>query len=653
MELNKDSHNILGNGASDNDTPRPTIPPLGLVDGRVPVASITSPCESGRYRAILRDYAALSQIEGSLVALDYEENGADGEPVTKTVLCQVSKMDMQNPHHENIVLRALLRQKGAIPGISGVADSKEVTLLPMDTVLQGTEIHQMPRTIPPTGTAVRFASREDISQFSGKHRALFNIGYLYETSVPVGLMLKHFGAGDDGWGDARMLGVFGATGSGKTVMAAQVMAGFAARPEMGMLIIDPQGQFTGMELGKDKAVWSWDLAKVFQLAGRGQDVEFVSISEVAMERPQLFAELLVRNRFLEALSLQAKKESLTEDMVTLFADWLRQNKDATLGALRIDTEHEGQTMLTHIRQQGLAQYAQVEQKQKSMQRAAEIAPYKERNAEAAWEKVREMFARPKRISDLFDDVLVNRKIVILDVSIDEDYKHLFCGEIMHGINRRATDVYRIQQGEVWRGEGDDMRKYQGRSTNALIVIDEAHLFAPQSASGNKDQDQERMLATLKSAIRTTRKLSVGWFYITQSIADFNKDIFRQIQTKLIGFGVGTGADDDHLETALNHDKELVERYRRLPKPTSTGMYPYAIVGELVALGNGSRALFITAPKTQQDLIDLNPQHFKYPSGQPVRRKQRASSGNTNGRALPSARQLPLAPQTPPDDDLPF
>lgn len=59
------------------------------------------------------------------------------------------------------MLRALLCEKGRIPGLSGFADHKEVSLLPMDSIISGTEIHQLPRNIPPTGTDIRFASTED------------------------------------------------------------------------------------------------------------------------------------------------------------------------------------------------------------------------------------------------------------------------------------------------------------------------------------------------------------------------------------------------------------------------------------------------------------------------------------------------------------
>src|SRR6266516_4578371 len=93
------------------EEPTPIAPPAKLWKGEAPLGSITSPCETGRYRMVLRDYAATVQIEGSMVTLDYTEIDSEARSVKKTVLCQVSKMKSENVHHENRMLRALLRER--------------------------------------------------------------------------------------------------------------------------------------------------------------------------------------------------------------------------------------------------------------------------------------------------------------------------------------------------------------------------------------------------------------------------------------------------------------------------------------------------------------------------------------------------------------
>ena len=58
------------------------------------------------------------------------------------------------------------------------------------------------------------------------------------------LWFKHFDTGADGAGEAYHLGIFGKTGSGKSVLAKMIMLAYARYEKMGILVIDPQGEFS-------------------------------------------------------------------------------------------------------------------------------------------------------------------------------------------------------------------------------------------------------------------------------------------------------------------------------------------------------------------------------------------------------------------------
>lgn len=587
------------------DEPTPHKPPSGLWGGSMPLGSVTSPSSSSEYKMVLRDYAANAQVEYSLVCLDYTEYDPTGAAILKTVLCQATGMQLKNTHHENPLLRALVRERGRIPGLSGFADHKEVDLLPLDSVIRENRQHQLPGNIPPTGTEVRFASEEDVKLFSGDTPTLFNIGTLYGTTSSVGLTLKHFGEGEDGWGEAKMLGVFGATGSGKSVMAASILGGYAAHPNMGMLIVDPQGQFSGYELGKDS--WSWRLDKAFARAGRtSQTARKVHIEEIGLESLVLFADLLAEYGFFDAFSIKSleKKEQISAQLPDHFSQFLKDNK-LSISQYTWDDYHND--IIPTIIRVGSAEYANRTQIQGRMQDAINENTQRAK-ARRAWEKVREMFSRPYKLSQLLDDVLIHHDVIILNIDTPSDtLKELFAFEVLSGIKKKAEMIYRIKLGTPYAG--DNVKKYRDAKINALIVIDEAQRLAPEGGRGAGSERDQRMISTLSDAIRTTRKLNVGWCYITQSIAEFSKSIFRQIQTKVIGIGLGTGADKDHLETAFNGDKGVIRLYQSLPRPATTGVYPYAIVGELVALGNGTKPIFISAFASQHELIAHNPTHF--------------------------------------------
>lgn len=641
--MTEDNGNSIDNNSQESDGLVPI--PNGIMEGAAPIGSITSPSSTQKYKMILRDYASNLQVTGSLVTLDYEEMNRQSQKIKKTVLCQVVDAEATNHHHEKNVLRALLREKGRIPGLSGRADNKEVELLPIGSLISvsGSNVHQLPRNIPPMGTDVRFASAEDVHMFSGDHDTIYNIGHLYETNVPVGLMLKHFGEGDDGWGDAHMLGVFGATGSGKTVMAASIIAGFAARKEMGMLIVDPQGQFSGFELGSGG--WSWKLDKAFEAVGRGQDVDVVNMDEVALESPSLFAELLSRDGFFKNMGIVGhdNHQRTVDDVVLFLKHILKDNSNSNLGDLSLSDD-----IFTAILNIGAATYVKPAEKAKQMVESFEHSgKFKIEKARSIWSRTQEKFGKSKKLSTLLDDVLINRRIIILNINVEDRIKDLYAKEILEGIRRKAESIYRIKQGNPWHK--DPVKKYKDVTTNALIVIDEAHRFAPQASGRNKDV--EAMVESLADAIRTTRKLSVGWFYITQSFADFDKRIFRQIQTKILGIGIGTGVDEEHLQAALNRDQKIVEFYKGLPRPTTTGVFPYAIIGELVALGNGNRGLFVSAPKSQEQLVKMNPRHFTETYGQPV--NARAWKEKTSKASLQSGTKQNSAVPGEEEDEIPF
>ena len=85
------------------------------------------------------------------------------------------------------------------------------------------------------------------------------------------------------------------------------------------------------------------------------------------------------------------------------------------------------------------------------------------------------------------------------------------------------------------------RSFQnGQSSNALVLLDEAHLFAGEHAGESGDGTRTRSL--LAQSIRMTGKYGVGWMFVTQTLHDFDKTILRQLQVKIFGQGFKLGAD---------------------------------------------------------------------------------------------------------------
>ena len=126
-------------------------------------------------------------------------------------------------------------------------DAQEV----YSAVLSGTSVkHSGMYLLPPSGTKVYLVDRELQKALLGAVYGGYNIvylGHIYDSDLPTAFNLSPFTNRTDGpykgIGEARMIGVFGQSGSGKSRLASYLLVGYARNPGMGILVLDPQGQF--------------------------------------------------------------------------------------------------------------------------------------------------------------------------------------------------------------------------------------------------------------------------------------------------------------------------------------------------------------------------------------------------------------------------
>jgi hypothetical protein len=607
-------------------------------NGESIIGSITSPCETGKYHMALRDYAADRQVSNQLVVLDIEEVSAKGEHVRKRILAQVTKLSLNNRHHENPLFQALIRRQGYVPGLSQVADNKIADLLPLDSVITSPESRagakQMPRTLPPTGTDIRTASEDDLLTFVGDHPRLLRIGYLFDSTTPFWLLCKHFGDGDNGYGDAKHMGVFGGTGSGKSVMAATIMAGFAQNSEMGMLIIDPQGEFSKGQLGKDK--WIWDLDKALEKANRGGDVIKVRIDDISLEGVSTFGEMLKRSRFWRHMGLgEGKWPEATENAVGAIEEFMHDNKLDEIRKLEL------KDLMDDLLEAAIATYASSSRntKRNEFSNAMTAGRTTCKRAERSWSSAMDRFAKKYSLTEIIHWALLEGKIVVVDVDVDERDKLIIFRELLEAINNVAQYCYRAKRGQynIRRKYRQYTELYKKVEVNALIVIDEAARVAPETPAG---QEEKTVLALLADAVQTTRKLNVGWMFVTQSTANFAKSIWRQLGTKVLGYGLTTGADATRVQEELVDDG-LITQYNQFPNPESSGIFAYMVMGDLVPLARG-RSIPIFAFPNQRTLFEQNLGTFSTEGGAKVgswRPSLPAGQSGVRGKDIESVEKL--------------
>ena len=262
---------------------------------------VGSPSDTTEITIDIMESAEVSRIRGQMVYLVLPHDNC-----RIAVLGQISRVETQNRWHEDMAFRGIIKRQGALPHLSGRADVRTATLtvqaaFTIDVDEAGEEFCQedMLGTSPGTGAKV-YAVRDEVLQaLLDKYRdELIYLGNVYGTRVKMPFALKHFGKGDGGAGEAYHIGVFGKTGSGKSGLAAYLLLAYARHRQMGLLFIDPQGQFSS-----DRDL-PFPLHLSLRSAGRQVQVFKLATQVRLREDANQFAELLRKSGFYRFLGIR-------------------------------------------------------------------------------------------------------------------------------------------------------------------------------------------------------------------------------------------------------------------------------------------------------------------------------------------------------------
>lgn len=95
----------------------------------------------------------------------------------------------------------------------------------------------------------------------------------------------------------------------------------------------------------------------------------------------------------------------------------------------------------------------------------------------------------------------------------------------------------------------------------------------------------------------------GFMFITQTITEIQKEIFRQLHFRIYGVGLGIGADADHIIGKEGQD--AYDLYRSLPDPRLSGTFSFMVAGILIALGSSGRPMVIEGFSSADKLLAEN------------------------------------------------
>ncbi|HZO93771.1 MAG TPA: DUF87 domain-containing protein [Candidatus Baltobacteraceae bacterium] len=504
-----------------------------------------------------------------------------------------------NRWHEDPNMRGVLKRYGSLPHLSGVGDVRTA-----DVVVQAAYMADGPDPAsgeppqesagsltmsPTTGAKVSRVDDEFLTNLLRRHRdEITYLGKIYRTDVKMPVTIRHFGAtGAGGSGEAYHTGIFGMTGSGKSVLAAYLMAAQLRHPEIGVIVIDPQGQFTTEE-GLPFSLQEWAEAQ-------GREVLTYRLSsDLRLQKDAiLLTDLLLETRFFkDVLTIRGdeQRESAAAEfrrVIQSIEKWEHKTAAEVLRATLGDLANDPQALMRIYASQQTR--SRLEQTITSILGSASEFSV----ALTEFEPLHSLFTdrgpgQRKRHSlyGVIDKALTvesARPFVVIDFSSTDGG-----GEILES-GRVKARLLRIVCSVINRRAEEQYK--DGKRMNVLVVFDEAHRFASDDA----EFDSQRELSErLVDYVRTTRKYGLGWMFITQEVGSLRRGIYTQLRVRCFGYGLTSGTELRRLQETIG-DRAALELYQSFvdPQAMKPSQYPFMLTGPISPLSFTGAPVFVS------------------------------------------------------------
>lgn len=553
-------------------------------DDCLDVGLVGSPSTTSKVTVDIVEDATGVPLHGQLVSLTHDlDNRA------LIALGTVTEIRTSNRWHEDPNMRGVLKHHGSLPHLSAVGDVRTADVLVQAAYSAETRAPEVgaPPTesggsltmSPTTGSSVSRVTDEFLRSLLRKHEdTMVYIGKIFKMdNVLLPLILRDFGPVEAGGaGEAYHTGIFGMTGSGKSVFACYLLAVQLLHQNLGVIVMDPQGQFTSEE-GLTFSLQEW-------AEQHGRTVHTHSISN-DLRLPQdafLLTDMLSGTRFFrDLLSLRASenRESGKAEFTRFLqrcTNWHQQDAEGVLRDALTRFSNDEQALLrvyatpaSRARLAGCLNAILTDSAQ--MEQALEL-----------FRPLHSLFS-PTNLSGgprislfrLLESLLrpgSARQYIVLDFSAGQasslldstPIKARILRVVCRILNQRAEDLYQT-----------------GRSLNTLVVFDEAQRFA---SSQREDEEAQRLAEKLVDYVRTTRKYGLGWMFITQEVGSLRTGIYSQLRVRCFGYGLTSGSELNRLRETIG-DPSALDLYRSFvdPQAITPSQYPFMLTGPISPL----------------------------------------------------------------------
>lgn len=546
---------------------------------------------------------------GQMVYVCVEEDGRD-----ILVIGQIIEIETKNRWHEDSAFKGVIKRHGSLPHLSGAADNRIATISVQACydLGQNDPTGYILGTSPSTGIKV-FKMDNPVmdSLMTGYNKAITYIGKVYGTEVHLPFWFKHFDLDDKenqeyGAKDAHHIGVFGKTGSGKTVTASLMLLGYAKnKNNMSILVLDPQAQFY---LDQDLLPSGKSLKEEIEKTMKYERYKILEDICLPDDNTELFADLLLNNDFIrQAFRLwNEEKMELAAEAIASYIDGRSNNprfslstvndklqllKDMLTRFITPNTQEQSDGFTRYI----MDIYGTRDSRNRLVRKIQDVIDTidSDANLQSKWVSTLELFSEKKSggskkipIKEIVQKIVEeNGNFVVLDISPKE-------GEIENE-NLQARFVTLIESAIV---EAGAHYYAKGKKANALIVMDEAHRFI---STDTKDEKIKELTKEIVDSVRTTRKYGIGYMFITQTIESLSEEIIRQMRIFSFGYGLTSGQELRKVSEVVNNNA-AIQLYKSFIDPSSNGKFPFMFFGPISPLSFTGSPLFIEAYNDMND-----------------------------------------------------
>ncbi|RKY77881.1 ATPase [candidate division KSB1 bacterium] len=591
-----------------------------LIDAAERIAVVGSPSSTGGMAIDILGSAVNKKLVGELAFFRYLQDGH-----YHYALGQITEVQLRNVWHEDPTMRSLIRQRGRVDAVSERQDTHqgEMTTSAVFASDGGNYRPSILGTVPATGTPVHLVEDALLNELLASYRdQIFYLGRVYGSKPKLPLWFKHFDP-KDGAGEAYHLGIFGKTGSGKSVLAKMILLAYSRYPRMALLVIDPQGEFA-KEM-REESAGGFQLPIYDILRSLNKEVHVYIVRDLVLDRWDLFAQILYESPFFEQLSIPKG-----------------ENRQLAAGALSDRLQRAGVKLKDLYKRESFDKAWEIlgqERVQKVFYRSAGSrdrfnSMYEEANVahffRAFWQPVAQLFREDRSGARKGESILFNlfslerdrRPLVVVDLSREQALGEgqgdvstlpLFGDEgesaeepvLLWNDTIQALVIRRLLEGIRFAAE----RAYRaGQGLNTLVLLDEAHRLAPREAPDNEELKAVRNIFI--DAVRTTRKYGVGWMFISQTLSSLHREIIGQLRIFFFGFGLGMGAEFKALSELVGGRSKALDLYQLFRDPHSsfdiaTREYSFMTIGPVSPLSFAGTPLFFNAFNTPEEFVGAN------------------------------------------------